>query len=169
MEIFSLPENRLNSTAFRQRESLSIKCFPFVGILDIRQDDFLGGAVAEDMVDVEKEIDVVGRQQDFGAEKVTTVELHGYEQTRFLKLYIADFPNADVQRFRVAQLHLGVTVLISDDMAEQDRMSIESCLNRIAQAFGIDAAIHRVDVRELVIHFVFVTDTFGIDAILRLG
>ena len=142
-----------------------------VDLVYVAEHHLQGGAVADDVVDVEEEVEMFRILEQADMEKTILVDVEGRDEwltikkTSIFKVQCSVL-NVQRKRLRIVDGLKGVALVIQFDAREQRGMCCHSGLNGPAKLVPVQRAVEHVEIRKVITSLSLMSYTLHIEAIL---
>ena len=153
------------------RHGLRLQCTASVDLVYVAEHHLQGGAVADDMVDVEEEVEMLSilQQTDMEQPILVDVERHDerlpVERAPIFNFQCSIF-NVQCKRLRIVNGLQGVTLLVQFYTGKQRRMRCHSGLNGLLQLLLLERAVEHIEIRKIIARLSLMSDTLYIETVL---
>ena len=153
------------------RHRLWFQCSATVNLVYVAEHHLQCGAVADDVVDVEEEVEMFRILEQADMEQTVLVDVEGcdewltIERSAVFNFQCSIF-NLQRERLRIIDGLKGVALVIQFDTCEQRGMRCHSGLNGPAKLVPVQRAVKHVKIRKVITSLSQMSDTLYIEAIL---
>ena len=144
----------LGDSHFGHCHRLGLQCFACVGLLQVAQHHLQRGAVTNEVVDIQEEIEMLGILQQADVEQTVLIDVERHDEIvecRQLvverlpfKFKIVDLFNVQFERLRIVDGLQGVSLLGEFDACEQRRVCCHSSLNGLAESLFVERTVEHI-------------------------
>ncbi len=148
-------------------ENLGFEGLTFVSLVDIGKNGFERGAVVDDMMYVDEEIEMLAVAKEANVKQSVANDFERNDKLRFDRLDIGDLLHLERECLVVLNGLQGLALTIQLDTCEQRGMGSHSGFDGFAEACCIEGAIEDIKIRSIIAGLILLPYTFGIDAVLH--